>query len=103
MKFATAYLAVDKLNIGYVQYQRSSVAIPLFFVGEVERSLSEDRPAEVTSTWQEVFGQKKGGRYTVISQGANIYGFAYRSASGKVFNFKYNADAVTSDYGDCKW
>lgn len=103
VKFATTYIPEGKLSIGYVQYEKSSKSILLSHVGAEEMILSEDRPVEVTSIWREVFKSKFGGEYTVVSQGANVYGFSYKSTAGKVTDFVDNPSAVDSDYSDCNW
>lgn len=103
VKFATAYLPAGKLSIGYVQYEKSNKSILLSYVGAEETILSEGRPVEVTSIWREVFKTRFGGECTVVSQGANIYGFSYRSVAGKVTNFVDNQSAANSDYSGCNW
>lgn len=103
LKFATTYIPEGRLNIGYIQYEKSNASIQLSYVGAEEVVFSEDRPVEVTSTWREVFKSKFGGEYTVVSQGANIYGFSYKGVSGRVMSFKYNDSATLPEYTGCSW
>jgi hypothetical protein len=103
VKFAMAYVPDGKLSIGYVQYEKSNRSILLSHVGSEVEFLSKGRPATVTSTWKEVFKERFGGEYTVVSQGVNIYRFSYRSAAGKVTSFENNQSAANSDYSDCNW
>ncbi|MBD9677939.1 hypothetical protein IB274_14595 [Pseudomonas sp. PDM18] len=103
IKLSTSYVEDGRLNVGYVQYDGSSEAILLVFVGAEERVLDKDRPSEVTTIWKEVFKTKFGGEYKVLSQGANIYGFSYKANSGRVVDFKYNDSANLPDYTGCSW
>lgn len=103
LRFASAYLPEARLSVGYVQYEKFNDSILLSFVGSEETVLDDDRPVEVTTTWREVFKTKFGGEYKVISQGANIYGFSYKSRNGRVTNFEYNSSAIMPNYRGCSW
>ncbi|WP_152224119.1 hypothetical protein [Pseudomonas sp. SCB32] len=103
LKFSTMFVPSDKYRIGYVVYEKSKEPIPLYFSGESERVFEEGRPFEVTTKWREILKGEQGGEYTVISQGAIIYEFSYRSKSGKIFNFNYNSKATHTSQGGCNW
>ncbi|WP_447748203.1 hypothetical protein [Pseudomonas nicosulfuronedens] len=103
VSFATTYIPEGRLNIGYVQYEKSGEAILLKFVRAEEKILADDRPAEVTAIWKEVFKTGFGGEYKVVSQGANIYGFSYKGNSSRVIDFEYNSSAIVPGYTGCNW
>lgn len=103
VSFASAYLPEARLSVGYVQYENSNDSILLSFVGSEETVLDDERPVEVTTTWREVFKTRIGGEYKTISQGANIYGFSYKSRTGQVTNSEYNYSAIMPNYTGCSW
>jgi hypothetical protein len=47
-------------------------------------------------------GLPGGGTYTVVSQGANVYGFTYiRAKDGKAYQFEQDLEAW--EEGGCRW
>ena len=86
---------------GFVTYRHGNGRIPVHVVARKEaRNEEAGRPSEFTTTWKEAGAG--GGVYTVVSQGARIYGFTYRRAQdGKTFAFDEDLDATGDDA--CAW
>ncbi|WP_271411945.1 hypothetical protein [Pseudomonas sp. Q1-7] len=103
LKFSTMFVASDRYRIGYVVYEKPNKPILLYYSGRVERVFEEDRPFEVTTKWREIVEGQPGGEYTIVSQGAIIYSFSYKSISGDVFDFTYNSKATDIGRGECNW
>lgn len=93
----------DGLNIGYVKYEYSKTAIPLFFVKSEEEENSVGRPLSFTTDWNEILNGKINGYYTVMSQGARFYQFDYKSLKGRVTKFSENLKAYNDEHSDCVW
>lgn len=103
IKFSTMFVALDKYRLGYVVYEKSKEPIPLYFVSNFESVFEEGRPYEVVAKWREIINEELAGEYTVVSQGAVVYDFSYKSKAGEVFRFIYNSMATYSGQGDCNW
>jgi hypothetical protein len=60
------------------------------------------RPWAFTSVWVEVVNGKISGEYEITTQGANIYGFVYKSLrSGKSVSFYQDSEA--HGQSGCEW
>ncbi|WP_146035982.1 hypothetical protein [Pseudomonas sp. LFM046] len=103
IKFSTMFVASDGYRIGYVVYEKPNKPILLYYSGRTERVFEEDRPFEVTTKWKEIIEGKPAGEYTIISQGAIVYGFSYKTKAGEVFDFSYNSKATHAGQGGCNW
>lgn len=93
----------EKDDLGYVTYQRGSGRIQVKKISEKElRRVSGGRPSEFEMIWQEITPDGSGGRYVMLSQGAQLYDFRYiRKKDGKVLKFKEDPGALTEK--GCDW
>ncbi|MBB4866940.1 hypothetical protein HNP46_005848 [Pseudomonas nitritireducens] len=103
LKYSRIYIEKDKASFTYINYEKSKEAIKLIPIRTESVVLAEDRPWEFTTTLLEFIKGKPNGQYTVVSQGAIIYSFTYKSKSGKIVEFDNNYEALTSDSTDCRW
>ncbi|MHB9799245.1 hypothetical protein ACYCAX_15680, partial [Pseudomonas sp. MT3] len=87
----------------YVKYEKSSEAIRLVPIRGESEEMAEGRPWQFTTTLMELIDGKPNGEYTVVSQGALIYGFTYKGKNGKVVEFHLNEEAYDPDQPDCVW
>lgn len=84
----------------YVRYENGSANIPLKLIKSDAVETAPGRPMEITTTWKEMM--PGGGTYTVVSQGANVYGFTYiRAKDGKAYQFEQDLEAW--EEGGCRW
>ena len=68
---------------------------------EVQR-VRGGRPSEIEAQWEEITSDDTGGKYIIVSQGAQIYEFRYiRKKDGKIFKFEEDLEASTEE--GCKW
>jgi hypothetical protein len=89
-----------KAGQAWVRYENGHARIPLKETGSESVETAPGRPYEFTTTWKELV--PGGGTYTVVTQGARIYGFSYRRAKDrKVFEFDENLG--TSAQEGCGW
>ncbi|WP_237386346.1 hypothetical protein [Xenorhabdus sp. Sc-CR9] len=102
IKYVTLYLKKDKVNLGYVKYEKSDTATPINFVKDDEMPI-EERPSIYTIVWDEIIKGEINGTYTVISQGARFSGFTYKNKEGKEVEFDENWHAYDEEIGDCIW
>ncbi|MDX7989407.1 hypothetical protein FE392_19275 [Xenorhabdus sp. 12] len=103
IKFVDMYSKKDNARVGYVKYENSHMAIPIYLVKEVSEMLSEGRPFQYETVWNETIKGEFNGSYTVISQGARYYGFTYINKRGKKVNFEENMDVYNVEKEDCIW
>ncbi|PHM45007.1 hypothetical protein Xmau_01212 [Xenorhabdus mauleonii] len=103
LKLVDIYSKKDNARIGYVKYENSHISIPIFLVKENYEILSEDRPYQYTTVWNEIIQGQLNGSYTVISQGARYYGFTYINKKGKPVDFEENMSAYDEEIKDCIW
>lgn len=101
VKFAIIY--DDDVVMSYVKYKNSKTAIPLLFSDKSITDTREGRPAEVATTWIEFIDGKINGQYTVVSQGARYYDFAYKDRNGKSLHLNENLEAYNNELSDCIW
>ena len=84
----------------YVRYENGSANIALKLVKSDAVEMEPGRPMEFTTTWKEDL--PGGGAYTVVSQGARVYGFTYiRAKDRKAFAF--DEDLESWEEGGCRW
>lgn len=84
----------------YVRYENGSANIPLKLIKSESVELEAGRPMEFTTTWKEEL--PGGGTYTVVSQGARVYGFTYtRAKDRKTFTFEEEPEAWQET--GCRW
>ncbi|WP_296953058.1 hypothetical protein [uncultured Massilia sp.] len=88
----------DEGKAGQVRYEHGSVAIPVRLVSREKAEMDPGRPYEFTTVWRE---QPAGGTYTLVTQGARVYGARYVRADGRTFAFTEDLDAVGDD--GCTW
>ena len=100
----TYYDQGAKWSGGLVKYRGSKTPITLV-VGEIEvEQLSKDSPAQVTTTWLEVYGNKITGKYEMMRQGAMIYSMTYINIkSRKETGFLFNPNTSSSPESGCQW
>ncbi|OTA20523.1 hypothetical protein Xbed_01327 [Xenorhabdus beddingii] len=103
VKLVNVYSGKDNVSLSYVKYEKSPVSIPIFLVKDESEILSEDRPYVNTTVWNEIVKGEINGAYTVISQGARVYGLTYINKKGKQFDFEENTDAYDVEKKDCIW
>lgn len=95
-------LPEGKRRTASVAYQRGSGKIMLRHVETSSVETAPGRPFEFTTTWAEGPRGAPGGTYTVVTQGARIYGFTYvRARDGKRFVFDEDPAALTGP--GCSW
>ncbi|MCD2517865.1 hypothetical protein LQ564_16250 [Massilia sp. G4R7] len=93
-------IAQEGAETAYVRYEHGSADIPLRLVKRDAVEMAPGRPMEFTTTWKEDL--PGGGSYTVISQGARVYGFTYiRSKDRKALAFEEDLDAW--EESGCRW
>jgi hypothetical protein len=93
----------DKPDIGYVIYQNGSRPIAVKIIKEREvRGVPGGRPSVTETQWEEITSGGTGGKYIIVSQGAQIYEFRYlRKKDGKMFKFEEDLE-VSTEKG-CEW
>jgi len=85
---------------GYVRYENGSANIPVKLIKTESVEMAPGRPFEFTTTWKEA--TPGGGTYTVVSQGAKVYGFTFvRAKDGKRFEFEQDLEALEEN--GCRW
>jgi len=84
----------------YVRYENGSANIPLKLVKSDAVEMAPGRPFEFTTTWKEDL--PGGGTYTVVSQGARVYGFTYTRAKDRKA-FEFNEDLEAWEESGCRW
>ena len=85
---------------GHVRYENGSANIPVKLIKTESEETLHGRPMEFTTTWKEL--TPDGGTYTVVSQGANVYGFRFiRAKDRKTFTFEEDQEA--SEENGCRW
>lgn len=91
-----------KQAMGWITYRKGSGRIAVRRIRAEQTDSPPDRPAEFTTTWKEVGAAGAGGTYTMVSQGARIYGFSYRGAhGGKPVEFE--EDLGSTGDAACSW
>jgi hypothetical protein len=93
----------EKPDMGYVIYQNGSRPIAVKLLKEREvRGVPGGRPSVIKAQWEEITSDGTGGKYIIVSQGAQIYEFRYiRKKDGKIFKFAEDLEA-SMDKG-CEW
>lgn len=84
----------------YVRYENGSADILLKLVKSEAAETMPGRPMEFTTTWKEDL--PGGGTYTVVSQGARVYGFSYMRAKDRK-NFAFEEDLEAWTESGCRW
>lgn len=88
--------------MGHVTYQHGSGRIAVRLVARHAVEMAEDRPLEFTTTWKETGQTGTPGTYTVVTQGARIYGFTFvRGRDGRQFEFE--EDLAATGERRCEW
>lgn len=86
--------------MGYVRYENGSAHIPVKLIKTESEETAPGRPMTFTTTWKEL--TPGGGTYTVVSQGANVYGFTFvRAKDRKTFEFEQDLEA--HEENGCRW
>lgn len=95
----------DKWQInamGSVRYEKGSRPIRVKLISRDAVEMEEGRPYEVTSQWQEVLPNGKGGLYEMVSQGAIIYSFRYIDPLKKR-EVEFINDDESFNETSCRW
>ncbi|MDC9605509.1 hypothetical protein [Xenorhabdus griffiniae] len=103
VKMVNIHSKEDNASLSYVKYEKSHISIPILLVKDESEILSENRPYMSTTVWNEMIQGKVNGTYTVISQGARVYGFTYINKKGKQVDFEENLEAYDAEKKDCIW
>ncbi|MEQ1975502.1 hypothetical protein [Xenorhabdus sp. SGI240] len=103
VKMVNIHSEKDNARLSYVKYEKSPIYIPILLVKNESEILSEGRPYMSTTIWHEMIQGKVNGAYTIISQGARVYGFTYISKKGKQVDFEENVEAYDAEKKDCIW
>lgn len=88
--------------VGYVSYRRGSGRIPVRLVATETMETSPDRPLEFTTTWKETGQGGAPGTYTMVTQGARVYGFTFVRGKDKR-EFEFEEDLAAADGPRCAW
>jgi hypothetical protein len=84
----------------YVRYEGGSANIRLKLLKSDSIETAPGRPMESTTRWKEDL--PGGGTYTVVSQGARVYGLTYvRAKDHKAFAFEEDLEAW--EQSGCRW
>lgn len=88
---------------GYVKYGKNRTPISIVFHATKPIDQSSGRPSYFESTWIEIASAEVAGKYTIGTQGANVYSLEY---VGRDLKKKYSFDETTernSTDDECKW
>lgn len=84
-----------KRAVGHVSYQRGSGKIPVRLVSTQSEETAPGRPRAFTTTWKEVVQTGPQGSYTLVTQGARVYGFTFvRGKDRRRVEFEEDLDAA---------
>jgi len=87
---------------GQVRYKQSQEYIPITHLKTESLEDYPDRPSEFEHTWLEIVEGEINGKYIILSQGANVYGFSYTNKqSGKTVDLSQSKG--TDENGNCNW
>jgi hypothetical protein len=88
---------------GYVRYGKNKPPISIVWQSNKVLYETEGRPSTFETVWLEIGASEVTGKYTLVSQGANVYSFEYVGRkSNKVYKFDQTVIRDTNDEG-CKW
>lgn len=88
---------------GYVKYGKSKPLIPIVFQSSKEVYQEVGRPSFFETAWLEIATGEVTGKYTVGTQGANVYTLEYSGRkTNKKFSFNETVERNAGEDG-CKW
>jgi hypothetical protein len=88
---------------GYVKYGKNRAPISIVFHSAKTLEINEGRPSSFETIWLEISPTEVSGKYTTISQGANVYSLEYLGRkSNKKYTFSETAERDEKSDA-CKW